>query len=129
MKESVTHTFVIHASPEKVYKAWLDSDEHSRMTGGEAHCSNVEGDTFTAWDGYITGANLKLTPNQEIKQSWRTAEFEDEHEDSELVVRFETAEEGCEVTLIHTNIPAGQTQYENGWIESYIKPMQRYFSE
>lgn len=128
MKESVRHLFIVAAPVAKVYSAWLDSIEHSQMTGGEAHCNDVEGDDFTAWDGYITGKNISLTPNSLIQQSWRTSEFDDKDEDSKLELQFKECEDGCEITLVHTNIPQGQTQYENGWIESYINPMRQYFS-
>jgi activator of HSP90 ATPase len=127
MKESVHHVFTIPISPARAYAAWLDSEEHSNMTGGEAHCSDVVGDTFTAWDGYINGENIALKEHQEIIQSWRTSDFDAEDDDSELKVKFLGTVDGCQVSIIHTNIPEGQTQYESGWLESYINPMQEYF--
>ena len=41
----------IRASPQQVYNAWLNSNQHSAMTGGEAIVSDLIGDSFTAWDG------------------------------------------------------------------------------
>lgn len=97
------------------------------MTGGEAVCSNEEGKEFSAWDGYISGSNTSLTPYSEIVQSWRTTEFPTAAEDSHLVVRFKEVNDACEVTLIHTNIPEGQTQYLQGWKDHYFDPMRAYF--
>src|ERR1700722_14961822 len=77
-----TLTTTIPASPKKIYEAWLDSLGHSEMTGSEANMSDQVGVQVSAWDGYISGRNLELIPGERIVQSWRTSEFDDEHEDS-----------------------------------------------
>ena len=42
---------IIPATPDQVYKAWLDSDGHTNMTGGPAKASTDVGGEFEAWDG------------------------------------------------------------------------------
>ena len=127
VKESVHHRILLAASPEDIYDAWLDSDKHSAMTGGEAECSKETGEKFSAWDGYISGTNLELEPGRRILQSWRTSEFDDADEDSFLELIFRPSGNGTELTLNHTNIPEGQTQYEQGWVDSYFEPMRHFF--
>ena len=128
MKESLTLQLELPISAEVVYNAWLSSEEHSNMTGGPATCENHVGGKHTAWDGYIRGENLELVPNEKIVQSWRTPEFEENDEDSILEITFEsTGSGGCKITLQHTNIPEGQTQYEQGWLDHYLEPMKNYF--
>ena len=39
---------VIPAPPDVVYAAWLDSDEHTQMTGGQAVVSTKVGEPFEA---------------------------------------------------------------------------------
>ena len=129
MKESLELSATFKASPQDIYEAWLDGDQHSGMTGGEATGIALEGTEFTAWDGYITGKNLSLSSNRKIVQSWRTSEFADTDEDSHLEIHLESHGDGCRVTLIHTNIPEGQTQYEQGWVNHYFTPMQDYFGD
>jgi hypothetical protein len=73
MKESFEIKATFKVKPSKIYEAWLDSTQHSNMTGGEAVCSPNIGDSFTAWDGYIEGKNIDLKPNTEIVQCWRTS--------------------------------------------------------
>lgn len=128
MKEQLRLTETFDASAETIYNAWLDGQKHAEMTGGDAECQPEEGTKFTAWDGYIWGTNTSLTPNKEIVQTWRTTEFEEEDEDSHLKVQLKDIDGGCEVTLIHTNIPEGQTQYEQGWVDHYFEPMKEYFN-
>ncbi len=129
MKESIELSTIIPASPETVYKAWIISGEHSGMTGSLAVCSSIIGAFFSAWDGYITGSNIKLIAFEQIVQSWRTTEFFETDEDSRLIIQLSQHQNGTILTLIHTNIPTGQTQYANGWKEHYFEPMKRYFSK
>ena len=117
----------INSTPEQVYKAWLDSDLHTQMTGGVAECSDKMGESFTAWDGYIEGKNIALVPNETIIQSWRTSEFTDEEEDSQIELILEEIEEGTELTLTHTNLPKHGMQYLQGWEDHYFTPMKEYF--
>lgn len=123
----VSHQFP--ATAEAIYHAWLDSDEHTAMTGGSAAVSNVVGGAFEAWDGYITGKNLELEPSKRIVQSWRTTEFTDDEEDSRLEIVLEAQAGGTLVTIKHTNLPGHGLQYEQGWIDSYFVPMMGYFEE
>lgn len=97
------------------------------MTGGEAQCSDIVGGRFSAWDGYISGTNESLTPNQEIVQRWRTIEFADTDPSSLLTIRLTPYALGCQLILIHTEIPENQPDYEQGWREHYFEPMASYF--
>lgn len=127
MKESLDLKTIINVAPPIIYNAWLDSHLHSGMTGGEAKINTKVGSTFTAWNGYITGTNIELIPNQKIIQNWRTSEFNPNDESSILTIVLKEIENGTELTLIHKNIPEGQTQYKNGWVENYFDPMKNYF--
>jgi uncharacterized protein YndB with AHSA1/START domain len=125
-----TLTTTIPASPQEIYEAWLDSVVHSEMTGGEASMSEETGAQVSAWDGYITGRNLELVPGERIVQSWRTTQFTDEHEDSQITVTLKAVEDGTLLTLEHTNVPDAQRSYEQGgWQEHYFDPMNEYFGK
>jgi activator of HSP90 ATPase len=118
---------VIKAFPEEIYEAWLSSDRHAKMTGGSANITAELGAEFEAWDGYIQGRNLALEPHKRIVQSWRTADFSDDEQDSQIEVLFEKKGDGTEVIIRHTNLPPHGRQYEQGWIENYFEPMKEYF--
>lgn len=127
MYESVQHQIFFSASPKEIYEAWLSSEKHTAMTGGEARCSDKVGGSFTAWDGYISGKNMELLENRRILQSWRTSEFLVTDEDSILEILLEPTTKGTKFKLNHTKIPQGQNQYYQGWIENYFVPMKDYF--
>ena len=118
----------IRATTQKIYEAWLDSDQHSAMTGGEAIVSDLVGESFTAWDGYIEGKNIELEPVSRIVQHWRTSEFEDSDEDSRLEIDFRPSGGNTLITIRHSNLPEHGMQYKMGWVENYFEPMKAYFS-
>lgn len=128
--ESIQVSGVIHASPDRIYHAWLDSNEHSGMTGGRATVDPMVGGQFTAWDGTIRGTTVELEPGRRIVQRWRSNEFPADSPDSRLEVLLEPTESGTRVTLLHSDIPEGQgPRLEEGWQRYYLDPMSNYFGE
>lgn len=129
MKEHFELIEHFNVPPSKIYNAWLNSEIHSAMTGGKAQCSTRVGGSFSSWDGYIYGTNKKLIENSLIIQSWRTTEFLEEHEDSLIEIHLSQVDNGTKLTLKHSNIPQGQTQYLQGWKDHYFAPMKDYFNK
>jgi len=122
-----TLTTNIKATAKQIYKSWLSTQRHSKMTGGTAFVSDKIGDKFTAWDGYIKGENLVLEPYNKIVQSWRSTNFEDHEDDSQIEVILNEGDSETKLTLIHTNVPESGEHYKKGWDEHYFEPMKRYF--
>jgi activator of HSP90 ATPase len=114
---------------ERLYRAWLNGEEHAAMTGSPAQIEPHVGGHFAAWDGYISGVTLELQPFYLIVQAWRTTEFPAEAPDSRLEVWLEGKDGGTQLRLVHTEIPDGQSEdYRQGWEEFYFEPMGAYFS-
>jgi activator of HSP90 ATPase len=128
MKNGFTLSEIIPAKPAEIYEAWLSSEGHAAMTGSPAKVEGKVGGKFSAWDGYIFGKTLELTPNQRIVQAWRTTEFPGDAPDSRVEVFLEEVAEGTKVTLIHGDMPEDQVDsYRQGWEDFYFKPMKEYF--
>lgn len=128
MAESLEFKFDLPVSPERFYRAWFDSYEHSQFTGSPAQIESRAGGPFTAWDGYIQGKTLVMTPFSHIVQSWRTSDFPPGSPDSQIDLKLEPTCLGAQVTLFHTGIPDGQAkQYLEGWEEYYFRPLLEYF--
>jgi uncharacterized protein YndB with AHSA1/START domain len=106
---------IIPASPQQIYDAWLSSDGHKSITGGQpADISAQDGAGFTVWNGYISGRNLALEPGRRIMQTWRTTKFTPADPDSQIEVLLEPAPGGTRVTVNHTDVPDGHTSYRDG---------------
>ncbi len=130
----MTNSFSISANlnvePGVLYNAWLDSKEHTKVTGSEASIDPEIGGRFTAWEGYISGITLEKEENRRIVQRWRTTEFPDGSPDSIIELLFEKTSAGTKLTINHSDIPEGQAdEYLEGWEEYYFKPMQEYYSQ
>jgi len=122
-----TLTTTIKATAKQIYKSWLSTQGHTKMTGGVAFVSDKIGDSFTVWDGYITGENVALEPYNRIVQSWRSTNFQDDEPDSQIEVLLTENGNETTLTLKHTNVPESGEHYIKGWEEHYFTPMKRYF--
>lgn len=117
----------LKATAKQVYKSWLSSQGHSKMTGGVAYVSDKIDDTFTTWDGYIQGQNLVLEPHHKIIQSWRSTNFNAHESDSQIEITLTEGDGETELTLTHTNVPESGDHYKEGWDKHYFTPMKAYF--
>jgi len=122
-----TLTTTIKATAKQIYKSWLSTQRHTKMTGGTAFVSDKVGEKFTAWEGYITGKNLELEPYNKIVQSWRSSNFEDSETDSQIEILLSENDVQTTLTLKHTNVPESGDHYKKGWEEHYFAPMRNYF--
>jgi activator of HSP90 ATPase len=128
MPDSIYLTVEFSVTPDELYRAWLNSDEHTAFTGSEAFVKPKVGTEFSAWEEHITGTNLELIPGRKIVQSWRTTEFNDDDPDSRLEIRFEVVPGGCKLILSHTELPDGDGPiYQDVWEDNYFVPMRVYF--
>ena len=120
---------ILPVEASTVYRDWLSSKAHTLFTGGAAKIDPVVGGKFSAWDGYIWGETLEMESGRRIVQTWNTSNFPDQAEPSILEINFETVEEGCKITLKHSNLPTGQgNEYEQGWKDHYFEPMLDYYN-
>jgi activator of HSP90 ATPase len=120
---------VFPVSPEVLYKAWLDSTTHAEIIGSSAEIDPAINGRFVIWDNYVTGVTIELVPGKKIVQQWRTTDFPEDSPDSLLELTFEPVKEGTKLTLIHKNIPNGQSdEYKKGWKEFYFSPILEFFS-
>ena len=114
----------IPAKPVQVYDAYINAKKHSDFTGGKATCNPKVGGNFTAWDGYIFGKNLELRKGTKIMQEWTI------YPPSILELSFISQEEGTELIMTHSKVPAEQVEsYRQGWIDYYWEPMTEYFKK
>jgi activator of HSP90 ATPase len=113
-----------------LFSDWLNSNAHTAFTGGKAQIDAKVNGKFSAWDEYITGKIVEISPTKKIVQKWRTVEFPDDCQDSVLEVLFEEiSPEETRITLHHHHIPRGQSnKYKRGWRDHYFDPMKEYYS-
>lgn len=125
---TIKQKVVISASPDEVYKAYMDAKIHSKFTGGKATIVPKVGGKITAWDNYITGKNLELVKGKRIVQEWKTTEWPDGYPPSILTITLKRAGNKTELTMVHSRVPkAGMKEYADGWKDYYWNLLKEYF--
>lgn len=118
----------IPAKPVEIYDALLNEQKHSAFTGARATCDRRVGGKFTAWDGYISGKNIKLDNGRRIVQEWKTTEWPARYKPSLLEFTFKPKGEGTVITMIQKDVPSVQAgNYRKGWMDYYWVPLKKYF--
>lgn len=129
MSQPIRQVVTFPVSPHEVYEALMDSRKHAAFTHASAKISRRMGGTFTAYDGYISGKNLELIPDQLIRQSWRAVDWE-EGVFSTVSFEFSAIPEGTRLDFTHTDVPDGtEAEFTQGWIDNYWDPMQILFTK
>lgn len=127
IKQEVT---IPQATPEEVYEAFMDAKKHSAFTGSKATCNPKVGGKFTAWDGYISGKNLKFEQGKKIVQEWITTDWPKDYPPSKLELTFKKAKSGTEITMEHRDVPTEKADdLAEGWTEFYWNPLKEYFKK
>ncbi|MFA5837385.1 MAG: SRPBCC domain-containing protein [Bellilinea sp.] len=130
MFATISMTVDIPVYPERVYRAWLDSYEHSRFTDHPVSISGRVGEPFSTLDGKVAGVTQVSTPFDRIVQTWNLAEFPHNQPDSILELTFEPTCTGSQVKVTQTGVEAGSTrQMMQWWEDHYLRPLRDYFDE
>jgi activator of HSP90 ATPase len=128
MDRIIKQTVTFHATPEEVYDLLMDSKKHSEFTKEQAKMSAKVGGIFSAYNGYITGKNIKLEPGKLIIQSWHAADWAEGHQ-STVVYALQKIKTGTKLSFSHTDVPREHFEdIKQGWIDNYWIPMKKYFA-
>jgi len=116
------------ASPERIYRALLDSKQFASFTGMPAEIDPKAGGAFSTFGGLIAGRNIELIPNQRVVQAWRPT-----HWDSGVysIVRFELKVQGSGTKLVldHCGFPEGEFDHlDSGWKMRYWEPLKKFLA-
>jgi activator of HSP90 ATPase len=129
MSKPIKQTVIFKASPHEVYEALMDSKKHAAFSNSAAEISREVGGEFMAYDGYITGKNVELVPDQKITQSWRAVDWEEGYY-SRVIFEFTAVPEGTRLDFTHTDVPDGtEAEFTQGWIDNYWKPMKSFLEK
>ena len=124
MPKTIRQAVTIHASPNIVYDALMDSKKHSLFTGSKANISRRVGGKFTAYDGYAEGKNLELSRGKKIVQSWRASDWPKGHY-SKTTFAMRKGKAGTKLTFTQTGVPDKKYgTIRRSWIDFYWAPLK-----
>lgn len=129
MANPIHDTLALAATPERIYRVLIESDEFAAMTGAPAALGVVAGDPFSCFGGMIEGRHIELVPPQRIVQAWRVANWPP---GVYSIVRFELAPNADGTLLEFTQVgfpPEHRDHLEPGWYAKYWEPLRKYVGE
>jgi len=130
MPGSIEFTIQLPVYPERVFRAWLDSAEHSRFTGKPAVIDDSAGGDFRTLDGQVSGKTLVKTPYDHLVQIWKMNHPTLGNWESSVELTLEPTCTGTELKLRQTGVPDQKTREVLKWWEvTYLRPLSNYFSE
>jgi activator of HSP90 ATPase len=130
MSAPIRQSVTLKASPAELFTAFLDSRQHSRITGAPATTGRRVGARFTAFGGALSGRNLMIVPGKMIVQAWRSTQFKASDPDSILVLTFNKAAGGARIDLVHVNVPGHDHQgVTRGWPKYYWGPWRMHLAK
>lgn len=126
----INHTVTINAPPAAVFKALVDSKQHSKFTGEPAKMNSKIGGAFRCYDTYIKGFNLELKRPTLIVQAWKTRNWPRE---TWSIVTFKLAKLAggkTKLSFTHVGVPAGDYKSKNtGWRTHYWEPLKKFLEK
>ena len=139
MSDSYIIRRVIRATPKRLFVAWLDSREHSDITGLAAIVDPAVGGIINALDGLIAGTNIQVEPYHRIVQVWEVASTDIVSFKSRVEIVLSTLmgegaianshDDGTTITVMHSQLSTGQSLFSPEWWEqTYFGGMDAYFA-
>jgi uncharacterized protein YndB with AHSA1/START domain len=126
----IIHNVTVKAPPGAVFKALMDSKQHSQFTGAPAKMSVKVGGAFTCYDGYIEGFNLVLQRPKLIVQAWKSKNWPRERWS---VVTFKLSKLSggkTKLSFHQAGVPAGDYKDKNkGWDTHYWQRLKKFLEK
>lgn len=125
---SIKQTYLIHASPQQVWRALTDPRLIEKWSGASATFEPEVGTDYSLWDGSIVGGILDVVTNELLVQTWKPSDWTVDNS----VVTFTLTRVGdkTQVDLLHENVEesdyAGTSE---GWDIYYLGAIKKMFEE
>lgn len=122
---TLTQCCMLPGTPHQVYELLMDEKQHASFTGGETKISRKVGGDFTTFDGWASGKNVELVPDQKIVQTWRADDWPTGHY-STISIKLLKAPKGTKLLFTQTDVPAAYAKsIAQGWKDYYWEPMKQ----
>ena len=129
MRSIIYQSVLLPAPASLLFDMYVDASQHAAFTGHPVTIGEDSGCEFRAFDGMLSGTMLKVIRPRLVVQSWRSMKFNDEDQDSTLILSFEEQGEEGRIDLVHLDVPevdyVGVTE---GWEKFYWIPWREYLN-
>jgi activator of HSP90 ATPase len=109
-----------------LYQALTNAAAFAEATGAPAEIEPIEGGTFSAFGGKITGRTIELKTDRHIVQAWRVADWP-EGVYSLVRLALDAHGEKTRLTLDQAGHPAdAEPHLDGGWQKMYWEPLKAH---
>jgi len=127
---AINTSFIIYATPDKVFEALTDTGIIAAWSGEIGIVENKSGGNFELFDGWVKGEVLSYKPGKELSYTWKAKEWSKGTLPSIVKYIFKEHAAGTELFLEHTHLPSADEveKHYNGWIDFVFEPLNEYFT-
>lgn len=127
---SIKTSFIIYATPEKVFEALTDTGIIAAWSGEMGIVDSKPGGKFELFDGWVNGEVLSYKPGKELSYTWKASEWSNNTPASIVKYTLRQHAAGTEVLLEHTQLPSAEEadKHNDGWIDYVFEPLNDYFT-
>lgn len=124
---TIKKEYFIAVPPRILWEALTDPKQLDGWGAGPNAVMRLEeGGEFKFWDGDVTGKNLDIEPEKSLVQEWHMSGATTEVTIELAAGEFE-GEEGTDLTITQTDVPAGEVEeFDRGWDEYYAGPLKEF---
>lgn len=120
--KTIKQTYLINASPEKVWQALVDPEVIDKWGGGPAKTDDRVGTEFSLWGGDIHGKNLEVVKNKKLVQDWFGGDWP---KASKVTFILKEKDGKTTIDLLHEDVPENEANdIADGWKECYLGPLK-----
>ena len=114
---------VKESKPNKVYKAFINSETHSEFSGVK---TKIDTEKMTFKSGDVSGKFLGLTANKQIVMTYKVKGWDRTIQPSVVTICFKPQEEDTLVEIFHTNVEDEFVDdIKKTWKENYIATLKK----
>jgi len=128
--KTISQSITFNASADELYELLVNPRKLTKITGEKAANTQKEGGKFSAYDNYITGTNIKLSPGKLIIQKWTCQDFPEGTETEVKIELKKKTEKTTDLVFTHTGVPDDFFEdISEGWNQFYWEPIKDYLDE
>jgi uncharacterized protein YndB with AHSA1/START domain len=127
MAHDLSLEFILSGKPERVMELLTDAVLIRKWSGGAAVIEKTRGGRFEMFDGWVTGAVLKIDKN-ELAYTWKVEDWGEDVVPTEVHFLLAADEAGTKVTLRHTGFPTEEEMksHKAGWTDFFFDPLEDF---
>jgi activator of HSP90 ATPase len=130
LMKNIKKTIAFNCSIQDLYDCLINAKKLSKIIGGKVSNPGQIKGKFSAYDDYIFGENVLLSPGKKIVQKWSCQDYPTGQFSNLTIVFKKKTDKTCEIDFSLDNVP--DDLYEDIgvlWDEMFFEPIKDYLED